>query len=149
MVTGRWVFKLKKNRFGHFLKYKVRWVVHYYKQQKKLNYVETFIAMVKSMFYKYSMGINVKRGYRILYINVVIVFFMNFSMKLFTLNNLIFSILNNLFWFANCENFYTVWNKLPRCGIKRLQKFWKNWILKSQSQITSFFIGPNVIIIIL
>ena len=28
VITGRWVFKLKKGRHGNILKYKARWVVH-------------------------------------------------------------------------------------------------------------------------
>ncbi len=31
VITGRWVYKLKKNRDGTILKYKARWFVHGYK----------------------------------------------------------------------------------------------------------------------
>ncbi len=32
VISGQWVFKLKKNREGKILEYKARWVVHGYKQ---------------------------------------------------------------------------------------------------------------------
>ena len=32
VLTGRWVFKIKKDRWGKILKFKARWVAHGYKQ---------------------------------------------------------------------------------------------------------------------
>ncbi len=46
VITGRWVYKLKKNRNRTILKYKARWVVHGYKQQEELDYVDTFATVV-------------------------------------------------------------------------------------------------------
>ena len=34
VITGRWVFKIKKDRDGKVLKYKARWVVHGYNKRK-------------------------------------------------------------------------------------------------------------------
>ena len=53
-------------------------MVHDSKQQKKLDYVDIFAVVVKSMFYKCFMAMNVKRDYKIHHINVVTVFLYDF-----------------------------------------------------------------------
>ena len=65
VITGRWCFKLKKDRNGQILKYKARWVAHGFKQEEGVDFVETFAAVVKPMSYKCLFGVNVKRGYKI------------------------------------------------------------------------------------
>ena len=74
VITGRWVFKLKKDRHGNILKYKARWVVHGYKQEEGLDYIDTFTAVVKPMSYKAMMGVGVKRGFTIRHMDVVTAF---------------------------------------------------------------------------
>ena len=59
VITGRWVFKLKKDRHGNTLKYKARWVVQGYKREEGLDYIDTFAAVVKPMSYKAMMGVGV------------------------------------------------------------------------------------------
>ncbi len=49
VITEKWVFKLKKDRFSNILKYKTRWVAHGYKQKEGLDYLETFAAVVNPM----------------------------------------------------------------------------------------------------
>ena len=71
MITGRWVFRIKKDRDGKVLKYKVRWVVHGYKQKEGLDYLDTFATVVKPVSYKTLMGISVKRGLTIHHMDVV------------------------------------------------------------------------------
>lgn len=78
VITGRWVFRLKKNRFGNILKYKARWVIHGYKQQKGLDYLETFVAIIKPMLYKCVFVFSVKRGYKTCHMDIVIAFFYGF-----------------------------------------------------------------------
>lgn len=51
IITGRWVFKPKKDRFGNILKYNARWVAHGYKQKEGLDYVHTFAAVINPMSY--------------------------------------------------------------------------------------------------
>lgn len=65
VLTGRWVFKIKKDRWGHILKFKARWVAHGYKQQEGLDYTDTFASVVKPMSWKTMMGVSAKRSYRI------------------------------------------------------------------------------------
>ena len=78
VITGRWVFRLKKDRFGNVIKYKARWVVHGYKQQEGLDYLETFAAVVKPMSYKCLFALSVKRGYKIRHMDVVTAFLYGF-----------------------------------------------------------------------
>ena len=78
VITGRWVFRLKKDRFGNIQKYKARWVVHGFKQQEGLDYVDTFAAVVKPMSYKCLMAMSVKRGYKIHHMDVVTAFLYGF-----------------------------------------------------------------------
>ena len=46
ILTGRWVYKTKRNRDGAVLKHKARWVIHGYKQQEGIDFVETFATVV-------------------------------------------------------------------------------------------------------
>lgn len=61
ILTGRWVFKLKKDRFGNVLKYKARWVAYGYKQQYGVDYEETFAAVAKPMSWKALLALAVLR----------------------------------------------------------------------------------------
>ena len=61
ILTGRWVFKLKKDRFGNVLKYKARWVAYGYKQQYGVDYEETFAAVAKPISWKALLALAVLR----------------------------------------------------------------------------------------
>lgn len=78
VISGRWVFKLKKDRYGKILKFKARWVVHGYKQKKGLDYLDTFATVVKPVSYKSLMGISVKKGLSIHHMDVVTAFLYGF-----------------------------------------------------------------------
>ncbi len=78
LITGRWVFKLKKDRNGQILKYKARWVAHGFKQEEGVDFVETFAAVVKPMSYKCLFGVSVKCGYKIRQMDVVTAFLYGF-----------------------------------------------------------------------
>ena len=78
ILTGRWVFKIKKNRWGHILKFKARWVAHGYKQQEGLDYTDTFASVVKPMSWKSMMAVSAKRGYRIRQMDVITAFLYGF-----------------------------------------------------------------------
>ncbi len=78
VITGKWVFKLKKDRFGNILKYKARWVAHRYKQEEGLEDVKTFAAVVKLMSYRCLFAVGVKRGCWTRYMDVVTAFLYGF-----------------------------------------------------------------------
>lgn len=78
VLTGRWVFKLKKDRYGNILKYKARWVVHGYKQKYGLDYEDTFATVVKPMSYKALIALSALRGLKIRQMDVVTAFLLGF-----------------------------------------------------------------------
>ena len=78
VLTGRWVFKIKKDRYGKILKFKARWVVHGYKQEEGSDYEETFACVVKPMSWKAMMGVAAKRGYCAHQMDVVTAFLYGF-----------------------------------------------------------------------
>ena len=60
-LTGRWIFKLKIDRYGNVLKYNARWVAHGYKQQYGVDYEETFAAIAKPIIWKALLALAVLR----------------------------------------------------------------------------------------
>ena len=70
--------KLKKNHFGNILRDKARSVAPGYKQEKSLNYLEKFTAVVKLISYKCFFAVEIKRRYQIRHMNVVTAFFYEF-----------------------------------------------------------------------
>ena len=78
LLTNRWVFRLKKNKIDDLLKFKARWTIHKYKQKNELNYLHTFVIVIKSMLYKFFMTISIKQNLKIKYMNVVVVFLYEF-----------------------------------------------------------------------
>ena len=78
VLTGRWVFKIKKDRFGNILKFKARWVAHGYKQEEGLDFTDTFASVVKPMFWKAMMAVAAKRGLKIWQMDVVMAYLFGF-----------------------------------------------------------------------
>lgn len=78
VLTGRWVFKLKKDRNGKILKFKVRWVVHGYKQKYGVDYEETFASVAKPMSWKSLLAISALRRLKIHQMDVVTAFLYGF-----------------------------------------------------------------------
>ena len=74
IITGRWIFKLKKDRFGNVLKYKARWVAHGYKQKEGLDDINTFTSVIKPMGYKCLMAVGVRKKFCIRQMDVVTAF---------------------------------------------------------------------------
>lgn len=78
VLTGRWVFKLKKDRYGKILKFKARWVVHGYKQKYGIHYEDTFASVAKPMSWKSLMAISALRRLKIHQMDVVTAFLYGF-----------------------------------------------------------------------
>lgn len=74
VITGRWVFKLKKDNHGKILKFKARWAIHGYKQKEGLDYLDT----CETYSYKALIGVSVKRGLSIHHMDVVTAFLYGF-----------------------------------------------------------------------
>jgi hypothetical protein len=65
---------LKKDRNDNPIRYKVRWVVHGFKQRHEVDFDETFASVVKLISYKTLMTISAKQGLQIRHMNVIIAF---------------------------------------------------------------------------
>jgi hypothetical protein len=74
VITGRWTYKLKKDRDGNPIRYKARWVAHGFKQRYGVDFDETFTSVVKPISYKTLMAISAKRGLQIRHMDVVTAF---------------------------------------------------------------------------
>jgi hypothetical protein len=74
VIINRWTFCLKRDRDNKFQRYKVKWVIHDFKQRYEVDFDETFVSVVKSVSYKSLMTISIIRELRIRHMNVVIAF---------------------------------------------------------------------------
>jgi TfoX/Sxy family transcriptional regulator of competence genes len=52
VLSGKWVFRLKRGPDGRVCRWKARWVVRGFEQQEGIDYQETFASVVKPMSYK-------------------------------------------------------------------------------------------------
>lgn len=52
VLSGKWVYKLKKGPNGEILRHKARWVARGFEQTQGIDYDETFASVVKPMSYK-------------------------------------------------------------------------------------------------
>ncbi|KAJ5337477.1 uncharacterized protein N7506_005499 [Penicillium brevicompactum] len=52
VLSGKWVFKLKRGPHGEIIRHKSRWVVRGFTQEEGIDYDETFASVVKPMSYK-------------------------------------------------------------------------------------------------
>lgn len=82
VTTGQWCFKVKKDCIGKILKYKAKWVAHGFKQDEEIDFVETFVAVVKSILYKCLFGVSIKCRYKIWQMDVITAFLYRFLDKI-------------------------------------------------------------------
>lgn len=52
VLSGKWVFKIKRGVDGNITRYKARWVVKGYLQQYGIDYDQTFAAVIKPMAFR-------------------------------------------------------------------------------------------------
>ena len=74
ILTGRWVYKTKQNQDGAVLKHKAWWVIHGYKQQEGIDFIETFTTVVQSDSYQTILALCVLLGYEVRHMDVITAF---------------------------------------------------------------------------
>jgi hypothetical protein len=57
VLSGKWVFKVKRGPHGEVVRHKCRWVVRGFTQEEGVDYDETFASVVKPMSYKALLAI--------------------------------------------------------------------------------------------
>lgn len=65
ILSGKWVFKLKRGPHGEVIRHKSRWVVRGFTQEEGVDYDETFASVVKPMSYKALFAIGAALGLEI------------------------------------------------------------------------------------
>jgi hypothetical protein len=65
VLSGKWVFKLKRGSHGEVIRHKSRWVVRGFTQEEGVDYDETFASVVKPMSYKALFAIGAALGLEI------------------------------------------------------------------------------------
>jgi hypothetical protein len=65
VLSGKWVFKLKRGPHGEILRHKSRWVVRGFTQEEGIDYEETFASVVKPMSYKALFAIGAALDFEI------------------------------------------------------------------------------------
>ena len=65
ILSGKWVFKLKRGPNGEVIRHKCRWVVRGFTQEEGVDYDETFASVVKPMSYKALLAIAAALGLEI------------------------------------------------------------------------------------
>ena len=74
IIIDRWVFKIKYNLNDNILRYKIRWVVHEYKQMKSVDFNSIWAKVVKSILFRTLFIIATARNLHILQLNIVTIF---------------------------------------------------------------------------
>lgn len=62
VLSGKWVFKLKRGPHGEVIRHKSRWVVRGFAQEEGIDYDESFASVVKPMSYKALFEIAAAQG---------------------------------------------------------------------------------------
>jgi len=74
VLSGKWVFKLKRGPHGEVIRYKCRWVVRGFTQEEGVDYDKTFASVVKPMSYKALFAIAAALGLEIEQMDVKMAF---------------------------------------------------------------------------
>ncbi len=74
VLRDKWIYKIKRKEHDEILRYKTRWMIRDFKQIEKLNYIKTFVSMIKWMNYKAMYVIIVVNDWKVEQMNVKTVF---------------------------------------------------------------------------
>ena len=74
LLTSQWVHKIKHNQESKPVKYKACWVIYSYKQQKNIDFYETFALIVHTNLWKLILVLCIIYGLYIHHYNIVMTF---------------------------------------------------------------------------
>jgi hypothetical protein len=69
-LGGRWVYKIKRDKYNNILKYKARWVVQGFNQVEGIDYLETFSTVCRPETYRILFILAVNQGWNLLQYDV-------------------------------------------------------------------------------
>ena len=78
VITKRWMFSFKYDVDERIFRYKIRWMIHQYKQKKNIDYNFIWIEIVKSTFFKILFAFVAKRRLFVEQMNIVTIFLYDF-----------------------------------------------------------------------
>ena len=64
-ITSRWVYKRKMDHHGNIKTYKARLVARGFQQREGIDYIETYVAVVKPASYRVFFALAARYGYKI------------------------------------------------------------------------------------
>ncbi|SMQ52991.1 unnamed protein product [Zymoseptoria tritici ST99CH_3D7] len=69
-LSGKWVFKVKRDDKGNVHRFKARWVVRGFEQEEGIDFNETFASVVKPISYKMLFALALINGWKVHQIDV-------------------------------------------------------------------------------
>jgi hypothetical protein len=73
-ITDKWMYKIKKNSDESISRFKVRWVIHDYRQIEDVNYEEKYVSVIRSDTSRILLSIAAILGWKIRQFDVKLVF---------------------------------------------------------------------------
>ena len=74
ILRGRWVYIVKRDLAEKVTRYKIRWVIRGFEQQKGRDYYNTFVLVIKLISYKTIFALIAVLNWDVKQMNVKIVF---------------------------------------------------------------------------
>ena len=74
VIIDRWIFKIKYDVDDQMLHFKVRWMIHNYKQKYGVDYYEIWTEVIKSAFFQILFAIIAARWLHAERMNIIIIF---------------------------------------------------------------------------
>jgi len=74
VITCRWVFATKRNEKGVIVRYKARQVIHGFKQEFGVNFLDTYVPVIRLETIRAAIYYGLQRGWLVMQYDVVTAF---------------------------------------------------------------------------
>ena len=71
MLSGKWVFDIKRGPEGEIIRYKARWVAQSFRQVEGIDFFESYSGVVKFMLWKGILFLCTRYDYEIHHVNII------------------------------------------------------------------------------